>query len=62
VAFTPGEAFFVDGTGERTLRLSFSSVPASRIDDGVRRLADAIRVALRRPVGRRAVGVPVPVV
>jgi hypothetical protein len=28
----------------------------------VRRLADAIRVALRRPVGRRAVGVPVPVV
>jgi DNA-binding transcriptional MocR family regulator len=63
VAFTPGESFFVDGGGEQTVRLSFSSVPASRIDEGVRRLAEAIRAALRRPVGRRAAaGVPVPVV
>jgi 2-aminoadipate transaminase len=62
VAFTPGEAFFVDGSGERTLRLSFSSVPGGRIDEGVRRLAEAIRAARRRPAGRRAVGAPVPVV
>jgi GntR family transcriptional regulator/MocR family aminotransferase len=62
VAFTPGEAFFVDGSGERTLRLSFSSVPGNRIDEGVRRLAEAIRAALRRPAGRRAAGAPVPVV
>jgi len=62
VAFTPGEAFFVDGSGERTLRLSFSSVPANRIDEGVRRLGEAIRAALRRPAGRHAAGVPVPVV
>jgi GntR family transcriptional regulator/MocR family aminotransferase len=62
VAFTPGESFFVDGSGEHTLRLSFSSVPAARIDEGVRRLAEAIRAALRRPSGRRPAGVPVPVV
>jgi GntR family transcriptional regulator/MocR family aminotransferase len=61
VAFTPGAAFFVDGGGEATVRLSFSSVPAERIDEGVRRLADAIRGRLRRRAGRPAaepVGVP----
>ncbi len=49
VAFTPGPAFFVDQGGEGLLRLSFSSVPVSRIDEGVRRLADVIRDARRRP-------------
>jgi GntR family transcriptional regulator/MocR family aminotransferase len=62
-AFTPGDPFFVDGSGERTLRLSFSSVAAARIDEGVRRLAEAIRSAQRRPAGRRVGGgVAVPVV
>jgi GntR family transcriptional regulator/MocR family aminotransferase len=62
VAFAPGEAFFVDGGGERTLRLSFSAVAPGRIDEGIRRLADTIRAALRRP-GRRVVErEPVPVV
>jgi DNA-binding transcriptional MocR family regulator len=42
VGFTPGSRFFVDGGGEGTARLSFSSVPVRRIDDGVRRLAEAI--------------------
>jgi GntR family transcriptional regulator/MocR family aminotransferase len=42
VAFTPGARFFLDGTGERAARLSFSSVPARRIEDGVRRLAEAV--------------------
>jgi hypothetical protein len=37
-------------------------VPGNRIDEGVRRLAEAIRAALRRPAGRRAAGAPVPVV
>ena len=45
----PGAAFFVDGAGQGSLRLSFSSVPASRIDEGVRRLAETIRAAQRRP-------------
>ena len=55
VAFTPGRSFFVDGSGERTLRLSFSSVPGDRIDEGVRRLAETIKAALVAggPPGRR---------
>ena len=42
VGFTPGARFFLDGSGDRTARLSFSLVPARRIDDGIRRLAEMI--------------------
>jgi DNA-binding transcriptional MocR family regulator len=52
VAFTPGVAFFVDGGGSRTLRLSFSAVPAERIDEGVRRLSEVVKGSLRRPAPR----------
>ncbi len=63
VAFTPGVAFSVDGGGERTLRLSFSAVPAARIDEGVRRLADVVRDAMKRAPSRRpAERVEVPLV
>jgi DNA-binding transcriptional MocR family regulator len=48
VAFTPGDVFFLNGTGSRTLRLSFSSVPTGEIERGVQRLAEAIRDAQRR--------------
>ncbi len=49
VAYTPGTPFHVGRGGERTFRLSFSAVPAARIDEGVRRLADTIKQALKRP-------------
>ncbi len=63
VSFTPGPAFFADQGGEGKLRLSFSSVPVSRIDEGVRRLADVIRDARRRTVHRvEAERVAVPLV
>jgi GntR family transcriptional regulator/MocR family aminotransferase len=62
VAFTPGSAFFLDGEGERTLRLSFSSVAASRIEEGVRRLGEATRDLLRRPVHREVERATVPLV
>jgi 2-aminoadipate transaminase len=63
VAFTPGAAFFVDGGGERTLRLSFSSVAAARIDEGVKRLAETIRAARgRAPERERAARAAVPLV
>ncbi len=63
VAFTPGAAFFVDGGGERTLRLSFSSVAAGRIDEGVRRLAETIKTARGRLRGQTEVArATVPVV
>ena len=42
VGFTPGARFFLDGSGDRTARLSFSSVPQRRIEDGVKRLAEAV--------------------
>lgn len=52
VAFTPGAPFFPDGSGAGTVRLSFSAVPAARIDEGVRRLAETLRAARER-TGRR---------
>jgi GntR family transcriptional regulator/MocR family aminotransferase len=49
VAFTPGTAFWVHGAGERTLRLSFSSVTGAQIEEGVKRLAEVIKSARRQP-------------
>jgi DNA-binding transcriptional MocR family regulator len=48
VAFTPGDVFYLNGAGTRTLRLSFSSVPTPDIERGVQRLAEAVREAQRR--------------
>jgi 2-aminoadipate transaminase len=62
VAFTPGRPFFVDGGGERTLRLSFSALPARRIDEGVRRLAETIKAAMKRPRASGTDRAPVQVV
>jgi 2-aminoadipate transaminase len=67
VSYAPGAVFFASehgqaaGQGARSLRLSFAALPASRIDEGVRRLADVVRAALRRPrrPAARAAGVPV---
>ena len=52
VAYTPGSVFFVNGGGESTLRLSFSSIPAQRIDEGCKRLAEVVRQAVSRPSRR----------
>jgi len=62
VAYTPGAAFWVDGSGERTLRLSFSSVPAGKIDEGVRRLGEVIRTARKRPSAHPVERVAAPLV
>jgi DNA-binding transcriptional MocR family regulator len=63
VAFTPGDAFFLNGSGARGLRLSFSSVPSAQIERGVQRLAETIREALRqRPSAPPPERVPVPLV
>lgn len=45
VAFVPGRAFFADGSNGNTLRLSFSCADERMIDDGMRRLGQAIRRA-----------------
>jgi DNA-binding transcriptional MocR family regulator len=42
VAFVPGRAFFADGTGANTLRLSFSCANEAAIDEGMKRLGRLI--------------------
>ena len=42
-----GLAFFPDGGGQRFLRLPFCALTAGQIDEGVRRLSEAVR-AVRR--------------
>jgi 2-aminoadipate transaminase len=39
VAYVPGGAFFVDGSGKNTMRLTFAKEPDDRLREGVRRLA-----------------------
>lgn len=46
VIFVAGNAFFVDGSGRDLLRLSFSQPSAAQIEEGVRRLTDAVHEAL----------------
>ena len=47
VAFVPGRAFFADGTGGNTIRLSFSCASNEMIDEGIGRLGELIRQAHR---------------
>ncbi|GAB5435365.1 aminotransferase-like domain-containing protein [Falsiruegeria mediterranea] len=46
VAFVPGGAFFADGSGTNTIRLSFSNSDAAAIGEGVSRLGGVLRRAL----------------
>jgi DNA-binding transcriptional MocR family regulator len=50
VAFVPGDAFYADPAGESELRLCFSSVLPSAIEDAVKKLA----ASLRAPAGSGA--------
>ena len=43
VAFVPGQAFFADGSGANSLRLSFSLADDAQINEGMKRLGAAIR-------------------
>ncbi|OCW55735.1 PLP-dependent aminotransferase family protein [Hoeflea olei] len=43
VAFVPGRAFFADGSGANTIRLSFSCANEAMIDEGIKRLARAVQ-------------------
>ena len=43
VIFVAGSAFYVDGTGHDTIRLSFSAPGVDRIREGVKRLAAAMQ-------------------
>jgi hypothetical protein len=54
VIFVVGGAFFLDGSGRNLLRLSFSQPPPERIDEGVRRLAEAVREEIGEQLQRSA--------
>ena len=43
VVYVAGDAFYVDGSGQNTLRLSFSAPTHERIRTGVTRLAATLR-------------------
>ena len=43
LVFVVGSAFHVDGSGQDTIRLSFSAPSPERIEEGVRRLGEAMR-------------------
>lgn len=44
VAFVIGEAFYCDGGGQNTLRVNFSFMDDANIEEGVKRLAAAVKV------------------
>ncbi|MBU4243851.1 MAG: PLP-dependent aminotransferase family protein, partial [Proteobacteria bacterium] len=46
VAFVPGRPFYVDGTGENTMRLNFSNSDEARIEAGIKRLGKSIEAFL----------------
>ena len=46
VAFVPGHAFFADGSGHNTLRLSYSTSTEGKIAEGIERLGQLITRAL----------------
>jgi 2-aminoadipate transaminase len=48
VIYVAGTAFFVDGTGRNTMRLSFSLPSAEKIVEGVHRLAGVVRAEIER--------------
>lgn len=57
VAFVPGDAFYPDPAGESELRLCFSSVLPSAIDDAVKKLAASLRALSRAPVKQEFVAI-----
>lgn len=46
VAFVIGEAFYCDGGGQNTMRVNFSFMDDANIEEGIKRLAAAVKVLL----------------
>ena len=58
VVYVAGEAFYVNGEGRNTLRLSFSAPTPERIDAGVTRLARSLRGELAASATTGAAALP----
>jgi 2-aminoadipate transaminase len=61
VAYVPGSAFYADGSGASSLRLSYCYPEPDRIREGVRRLAGVVaaETELRATFGTHSAGAPV---
>jgi DNA-binding transcriptional MocR family regulator len=46
VAYVPGEEFHLNGEGKNTMRLSFSSAPPEKIEEGIRRLGAVLKAEI----------------
>jgi 2-aminoadipate transaminase len=46
VAYVIGSAFHSDGSGKNTMRLNFSFASPEKIDEGIKRLAAAVKKRL----------------
>jgi 2-aminoadipate transaminase len=46
VAFVPGRNFFPDASGSNCLRLNFSNAQPAKLREGIKRLADCVRLAI----------------
>lgn len=46
IAYVPGQSFFVDGSGTNTMRLNFSYPTMDEIEEGIKRLGQAIKERL----------------
>jgi 2-aminoadipate transaminase len=57
VAYVPGNALRIDEVADLQMRLSFGFLEPEQIDEGLRRIAVAIRALRARPARRRAVPV-----
>ena len=58
VVYVAGDAFYVDGTGQNTLRLSFSAPSHDRIETGITRLAQTVRAELAASATKAAAEAP----
>jgi 2-aminoadipate transaminase len=47
VAFVPGRPFYVDDSGENTLRLNFSNADEKKIEEGIKRLGASLNSFLK---------------
>lgn len=50
VDYIPGTSFYSDGSGRRSLRLSYSAVSPEQIDTGIQRLASVVKAAMPEAV------------
>jgi 2-aminoadipate transaminase len=46
IVYVPGQSFFVDGSGTNTMRLNFSYPAMDEIEEGIKRLGQAIKERL----------------